>query len=144
MGANSTIIAMNKWPAEFDHIRALLALQPASGRTFIERGAENIKLDPKKAADQLDERVHELTGFRLDEMSPIPSAAGVRVPTLLVQLRRDTLVNAEIDSQQIFDALGSAEKELFWIEDSDQRFYAYNYFGEHPERMLDWFARYMN
>lgn len=144
MGANSTIIAMDKWPDEFDGIKALVALQAVSGRAFIVRGAEKMKLDPDKAAAQLDERIHELTGFRLDEMSPTPSAPAVKVPTLIAQLRRDSLIHAEIDTQQIFDALGAAEKELFWIEGSDQRFYAYNYFGEHPERLLDWFGRHMN
>jgi hypothetical protein len=144
MGGNSTIIAMAKWPKEFDHIQALFLLQPASGRTFIERGAENIKLDPKKAAKRLDERIHELSGFHLDEMSPTPSAGHVKVPTFLAQLRRDSIVNAEQDTQEIFDALGSQEKQLFWIEGSDQRFYAYNYFGEHPDLLVGWFDKHMN
>jgi hypothetical protein len=53
------------------------------------------------------------------------------------------LIHAEKDGQEIFDALGSADKELYWIEDSNQRFYAYNYFGQHPERLIDWFDRHM-
>jgi hypothetical protein len=32
---------------------------------------------------------------------------------------------------------------LIWIEESNQRFYAYNHFGQHPERLIDWFDRYM-
>jgi hypothetical protein len=35
------------------------------------------------------------------------------------------------------------QKELLWIEESNQRFYAYNYFGQHPERLVGWFDRYM-
>jgi hypothetical protein len=35
------------------------------------------------------------------------------------------------------------EKELLWIEESNQRFYAYNYFGQHPERLVGWFDRHM-
>jgi hypothetical protein len=27
--------------------------------------------------------------------------------------------------------------------ESNQRFYAYNHFGQHPERLLGWFAAHM-
>jgi hypothetical protein len=115
---------MAKWPEEFTHILALVLLNVVSGRTFIERGAENLHLDPEKAASRLDERLRELTGFRLDEETPLPYAQHVKVPTLMAQLRRDFLVHGERDGQAIFDALGAQEKELLWIEQSNQRFYS--------------------
>jgi hypothetical protein len=139
MGGNSTIIAIAKWPEEFSDIQALVLLNVVSGKTFIERGAENLHLDPVKAAARLDERVRELTGFRLDEETPLPYAKHVRVPTLMAQLRRDFLIHAERDGQAIFDALGTREKDLLWIEESNHRFYAYNHFGQHPERLIGWF-----
>ena len=144
MGGNSTIIAMAKWPDEFTHIQALVLLNVVSGKTFIERGAENLHLDPKKAAERLDERLRELTGFRLDEETPLPYAKAVKVPTLMAQLRRDFLIHGERDGQAIFDALGAQEKELLWIEESNQRFYAYNHFGRHPERLVGWFNKHMS
>ena len=144
MGGNSTIIAMSKWPEEFAHIQALVLLNVVSGKTFIERGAENFKMNPQKAAERLDERVRELTGFRLEEETPLPYAPGVAVPTLMTQLRRDFLIHAEPDGQAIFDALGAQDKKLFWIEDSNQRFYAYNYFGQHPERLVGWFDQHIS
>jgi len=143
MGGNSTIIAMAKWPDEFAHIRALVLLNVVSGKTFIEKGAENLHLDPQRAAERLDERLRELTGFRLDEETPLPYASHVKVPTLMAQLRRDFLIHGERDGQAIFDALGPEEKKLLWIEQSNQRFYAYNHFGQHPEELLGWFAKYM-
>jgi hypothetical protein len=143
MGGNSTIIAMTKWPQEFTHIKALALLNVVSGSTFIERGAENLHFDPAKAANRLDERLRELTGFRLDEETPLPHAKHVKVPTLMAQLRRDFLIHGEKDGQAIFDALGAQEKELLWIEESNQRFYAYNHFGQHPEPLLGWFAKHM-
>jgi len=91
----------------------------------------------------LDERVRVLTGFRLGEETPSPHARHVKVPTLMAQLRRDFLTLAEADGHAIFDALGAKEKELLWIEESDQRFYAYNHFGQHPDRLIGWFDRYM-
>jgi hypothetical protein len=49
MGGNSTIIAMAKWPEEFEHINTLVLLMVVSGRIFIEKAAENLRLDPAKA-----------------------------------------------------------------------------------------------
>ena len=63
--------------------------------------------------------------------------------TFVAQLRRDFLIEAEKDGQEIFDALGAEDKELFWIEDSNQRFYAYNYFGQHPEKLIEFFNEKM-
>jgi uncharacterized protein len=105
--------------------------------------AENLHLDPEKAAARLDERLRELTVFRLDEETPLPYAKHVKVPTLMVLLRRDLLIHAERVGQATFDALGAQEKELLWIEESNQRFYAYNHFGQHPERRVGWFNAHM-
>jgi uncharacterized protein len=61
----------------------------------------------------------------------------------MAQLRRDFLIHGEKDGQAIFDASGAQEKELLWIENSNQRFYAYNHFGQYPERLIGWFDRHM-
>jgi hypothetical protein len=92
---------------------------------------------PVKAAAKLNERVRELTGFRLDEETPQPYAKSVNVPTLMAQLRRDFLIHAERDGRAIFDALGAQEKEPLWIEESNQRFYAYNYIFRAASRTPD-------
>lgn len=61
----------------------------------------------------------------------------------MAQLRRDFLIHGEKDGQEIFDALGAETKELLWIEESNQRFYAYNHFGRHPDKLVGWFGRFM-
>ncbi|WP_458317853.1 hypothetical protein [Mycolicibacterium brisbanense] len=61
----------------------------------------------------------------------------------MTQLRRDFLIHAEQDGRETFDALGATNKELFWIEDSNQRFYAYNFYGDHPEKLIAWFDAHM-
>lgn len=142
MGANSTIVAMSRWPKEFRDVRTMIAVQPVSARTFVERTFETAKLDPKEGARLFDEKIHLMTGFHIDELSPLSYAKDVRIPTLQTQLRHDKTIHVS-DSQAIFDDLGAREKELLWIEGSDERFRAYNYFGEHPEPMLEWFARFM-
>ena len=34
------------------------------------------------------------------------------------------------------------DKKLFWIEGTDQRFQGYNYFGQNPKVMLEWFDKH--
>jgi len=45
--------------------------------------------------------------------------------------------------QEIFDNISAQDKKLFWIEGTDLRFQGYNYFGKHPQLMLEWFDRHM-
>lgn len=111
---------------------------------IIERGAENLGLDPVEAAKRLDRRCRETTGFSLFDFRPQAYGAGVTVPTLMAQLRRDFLIHGEKDGQEIFDSLAAKPKELLWIEPSNQRFYAYNHFGQHPERLIGWFDEHMS
>ncbi|MGV9342115.1 alpha/beta hydrolase [Streptomyces sp. NPDC003688] len=139
MGANSTIVAMDFWPEEFGGVQALVVLNTVSGKTFIEQGARNIGLDPDKAREALATKLAGLCGMRLDDESPQLYAHAVKVPTFMAQLRHDFLIDAEKDGTEIFDAIGAEDKELFWIEGSNQRFYAYNYFGQHPEKLIGWF-----
>ena len=54
-----------------------------------------------------------------DEEAPLPHAKGVKVPTLMAQLRRDLLIHGEKDGQEFFDALAAKEKEMLWIEESN-------------------------
>jgi hypothetical protein len=75
--------------------------------------------------------------------SPTPSRR-VKLPTLMAQLRRDSLIHGEKDGRALFDAPGAAAKELLRIEESSQRFYVYNHFGQHPERLAGWFGLQMS
>jgi len=47
--------------------------------------------------------------------------------------------------QKTFDLISSAEKELFWIENTTKRFRdGYNHFEKHPEKVLGFFDKEMN
>ncbi|PYI15630.1 alpha/beta-hydrolase [Aspergillus violaceofuscus CBS 115571] len=143
LGANSTIVAFDKFPGYLKDIKALIALQPVSSRVFVEVGAKNAGLDPKAAAEAFDTKIFHLTGLHIDELTPIPYTKAVTVPTMVAQVHRDSSVVPD-DIQTIYDGIGAREKELFWIEGTTRRFDGYNYFGEHPERMLGWFDKYMS
>ncbi|EXK81164.1 hypothetical protein FOQG_14409 [Fusarium oxysporum f. sp. raphani 54005] len=126
----------------FKAMKAMILLQAVSGHAFVEQGAINPGLDKETTVAAFDKRIHELTGFWLAELTPLPLAKNVTVPTLFAQVRRDTLIDTS-DSQQIFDALGSKEKKMVWIEDTDRRFDGYNYFAKEPVEMPNWFKLYI-
>ncbi len=142
MGANSTMVAVSKWPDEFEHVEAFLFHQPAPGPMLVEATARKLHLDPDNTVRAVSDRIHELSGLRLEQMTPTPYAGAVTKPTMLSQLERDWMITRPA-MEALFDAVGAAEKEMFWIEGSDQRFSGYNYYGEHPERLVDWFDRHM-
>lgn len=48
-----------------------MLLMVVSGHIFIEKGAEMMKLDPVKETEKLSKRLHEMTGMRLKEETPL-------------------------------------------------------------------------
>ena len=136
LGADSTAVAWSKHPEEFSEIQAMVMLQPVSGRPIVEQFVKGIGMDD--GFEKFDKAVHERTGFHLDEQSPIEHVKAVTIPTLVAQVHRDTMTRPD-DVQAIYDALTVEDKQLHWIEGTDERFRGYNYFGEHPEIPIDWF-----
>ncbi|KAJ5888250.1 hypothetical protein N7495_008291 [Penicillium taxi] len=135
LGANASIIAMAHYPAHFTDIRAMIALQPVSARAFIETGAKAAGLDSRTVAVEFDNTIHRLTGFHLDELSPTPYAERVQTPTLVVQVREDSMTHPS-DVQEIYDRISTDKKELFWIEGTTRRFDGYNFFGHGNSQTL--------
>lgn len=142
MGGNATIHAMTLFPEHFASVKAMILVQAVSGHTFVEQGAKNLGLDVAATTKAFDKRIHDLTGFHLSELTPIPYAKNVTCPTLFAQVRKDSLIDSK-DSQEIFDNLGSKMKDMIWIEGTTRRFDGYNYFAEKPKEMLEWFGRYV-
>lgn len=136
LGANATIVGMKKHPEEFKHIKAMIALQPVTPRVFVETAVEREKI--ANGVDLFDVAFHKRTGFHLADVWPMEYAKAVTVPTLVAQVRNDFLTK-QSNVQEIYDTLSSKDKKLFWIEGTDLRFQGYNYFGAHPELMLNWF-----
>ena len=78
LGCDSTIVAIDKHPEEFSHVKSLIALQPVSARPFIERASEDAGIE--NGPDLFDVAIHKRTGFRIDELSPIEHAKAVQLP----------------------------------------------------------------
>lgn len=140
LGANATIVGMHKHPREFADVKALIALQPVSPAVFVEKAMENQKI--ANGVELFDAAFHRRTGFHLADVWPMEYAKSVTVPTLVAQVRNDFLTKPS-NVQQIYDTISSKDKRLFWIEGTDQRFQGYNYFGQHPQLVLEWFAAHV-
>lgn len=139
-GGNATMIAMTKYPEHFKDVRCMVSPQPVSLRPFYERITEILGITDQ--FDNIDREIQLITSFRIDDMSPIPYAKNVQVPTFITQVHDDALTKPS-DVQQIFDNIPVEDKKLFWIEGTTRRWDGYNYFPEHPEQMIEWFDTHM-
>jgi len=141
LGANSTVVAMNKYPEEFRHILAMIALQPAAPRGFVEAGLARAGIADGR--ESFDKALHRRSGYRLDDFRPIEDTKAVTAPTLVAQVHDDfTMPPSYV--QEIYDNIFAEDKKLFWIEGTDLRIQGYNYFGEHPELVVEWFDTHMS
>ena len=141
LGCNSTMFAMSRYPGEFDGVRCLVGAQPLSPRFFYERLLAYSGV-PAERIEDLDQAIKINTSFSFEQLSPVTAATAVKIPTFLYQVRDDSMTKT-VDVQTIFDAVTATDKQLFWIEGTTRRWDGYNYFSRDPQRMLDWFARYM-
>jgi len=104
-------------------------LQPVFGRSIVEAFVKGVGMDD--GYERFDKAMHERTGFRRAEQSPLEHVKAVTVPTLVAQVHHDTMTRPQ-DVRDIYDAIPVREESLFWIEGTDRRFDGYNSFGMHP------------
>lgn len=139
-GGNAAMVAMTKQPELFTDVQAFICPQPASMGIGMQCIAGLYGVGDYM--QELDDEQRKLGGFANGDMTPHPYACNVKAPTFIIQVRDDAWSKPE-DVQTTFDNLTVAEKELFWIEGTTRRFDGYNYFGEHPKQMVEFFDRYM-
>jgi predicted alpha/beta-fold hydrolase len=143
MGANSTIIAMSKQPQAFKNIKCLVAVQPISMAIFVRTYAKKrlTAVGGKLLFPVIQFFVNLQSKHRLQDMSPRDYVKDLKVPTLYVQVRNDPWT--ELSDILGFYEATSTEKEFFWLESFTHRFEGYQYFGENPQRMMDWLKKWM-
>jgi hypothetical protein len=79
-------------------------------------------------------------GYSFTERAPGRFAKDIGIPTLYIQAKEDRWTELR-DIQAFYDATPGV-KELWLIEGKMKRFDAYNYFREHPERVLAFAERH--
>ncbi|MEM1182408.1 MAG: alpha/beta hydrolase, partial [Acidobacteriota bacterium] len=140
-GANAQFEAIHRHPELFENLRCLMCPLAVSMTALMTAFAELQGVS--EYMDVLDHEQVKLGGFRNGEMNPQLFVPSVKLPVFMPQVRDDAWTNNPADGQRTFDLLGSAEKELFWIEGTTRRFDGYNYFANHPEKMIAFFNKYM-
>jgi uncharacterized protein len=136
VGANSTFVAMEKYPEEFKNIVAMIALQPSPPRAFVKTAMDNAKIP--NGYELFDEAFKKKTGYVLDDFRPVEHSQADAIPTLVAQVKADFSMPFHY-VEEIYNNISAKDKKLFWIEGTDQRFQGYNYFGQNPKVMLEWF-----
>ena len=94
------------------------------------------------ALPEVADTLRRVTSMELKDMDMPRYASAVDVPTLLLQVRDDTLTTPD-DVQAIFDAMPTEQKDVIWIDGTNRRFDGYNYLPANPQPMLDWFQRFI-
>ncbi|WP_299569129.1 alpha/beta hydrolase [uncultured Williamsia sp.] len=140
LGANAAFFAMSQAPDEFDQVRCVVACQPLSPAQVLRRTLERRGV-PIQNMIELDRLVQLRAGFTLADLSPVEAARSVRPPTLMYQVRDDVMTRPD-DVQAIHDAVGTSDKELFWIDGTTRRWDGYLHFQRHPDRVLAWLDRH--
>jgi pimeloyl-ACP methyl ester carboxylesterase len=142
MGANATLLGMEKSPEEFEDIISWIIIQPLNGRTFIERICEQMGIDVDAGLTAFAPIYQKMTGFRVEDHDMRGYVKSVKLPTLMLQVRNDMNSRAS-DIQEMYDNLPVKDKELIWVEDTPWRFHGYTYFSDHPEQMVEWYDTHM-
>lgn len=141
MGGVSTFAAMTRFPAAFDGVRCLVSPQPITPRYIAQRRLAVIGLGDQ--LDQFNILLRLRTSIGLERRIPQEWAKNVRVPTLLYQVRGDTLTDPS-DVQTMYDNIPMVDKKLQWIEATTARWDGYLEFQRRPKPMLEWFDQHMS
>ncbi len=141
-GGNAAMTAMTKRPEYFEEVKAFVCAQPASINIMSKIALDGMGLGDHM--DVLDAEMEKIGGLKTSQMTPHNIAQHVKTPAFIIQ-NRDDVWTVPDDVQKTFDLIPGKDKKLFWIEEGNpKRFIGYNYFGENPEMMIEWFDKYMD
>ena len=135
-GTISTIRAMDESPEDFEDIKAFINVQPMVPKAFVEAVSKKFNIWKEDNFEIFEKQLKKRTGYTYDDVK-IP-ARSVKIPTLTVQVHDDWRITPE-SVENIHKNISNEDKKLLWIEDTDERLAGYNYFGENPEEMIQWF-----
>lgn len=141
MGCNATLVAMTKHPEDFKTIVSLIAIQPLGGTISAKQALKMCGIGDADGLERFDAALRKTSGLVTADIDMQPYAKAVNVPTLLMQVHDDPTTTPE-DIESIFANIKSAEKELFWINDSKRRYDAYQFFSNNPAKMIEWYNKW--
>ncbi|GLX87323.1 hypothetical protein tloyanaT_35760 [Thalassotalea loyana] len=141
-GGNAAFYALTKHPEYAKKVKAFVCAQPASINIMSRVAVDGMGLSEhfEFFASEIEKNI----GIKLEDMTPHKYVQNFHIPTFIIQNKED-IWTVPADVQTTFDLIPTANKKLHWIENGDtRRFIGYNYCGEYPEQMIEWFDTYMN
>lgn len=140
-GGNAALRAMTERPEYFKNVKAFVCAQPASINIMSKIAINGMGLG--EFFDDFAKEIENNTGIKLEDMTPHKHVHNLKVPMLIAQ-NKDDVWTIPDDVQKTYDLIPIKDKKLIWIEKGDtRRFIGYNYFGENPETMIEWFDTYL-
>ena len=136
-GSFITMLAMTKHAEMIKNagVKALAIIQPISPKRMF----KNFGF-PDALIAEVDKSFGEI-GISLDDLEPVKYAPNIFVPTLFVQGIMDPISSIDY-SRDVYNAIPT-EKEALWLPGNLHRFDAYNWFNDHPEKLLEFFGKYL-
>ena len=137
MGSSSTLYAygIDGGLQEAPNIKALFIVQPSNdGAFFKSMGIPGFLINQANRSS-MRRGGPDLT------ISAIDRVASVNIPTFVMQNRNDPWYDPEYVNG-VYERL-QVEKEFLWVEGLKNRLDGYGYFGDHPQKMLAWFDKYV-
>jgi len=141
LGASSTFAALTQFPELEQEVDCLIAVQPVTARTIIQRRLDAMGLSGR--IQDLEQLIVLRTGIGFQRRNPREWAKGVYVPTLIYQVHQDKLTQPG-DVQTMFDNIASPAKKLLWITGTTARWDGYLEFQRRPQPMLEWLETYLS
>ncbi|MEL7199612.1 MAG: alpha/beta fold hydrolase [Pseudomonadota bacterium] len=144
MGQGSTAEAygMENGLKSYHQIKAMVAVQPLDYGHFIDK----LGL-PGFLRRSGDKAIEKRTGMDFNTSSWLPHAKDIAVPTLVIQNRNDAYLDEDFIATY-YDSL-TVEKEMLWLDLPKEkaafanRAAAYDWIGENPEKILEWFGKHV-
>lgn len=136
-GCNSTTYAygIDNGLQNYKNIRALFAMQPITlSECLIGRGIPNETIQDANKVNLNRAGKDFYSSF-------IPAVKNINVPTILVQGKGDPIFSKSL-IEQYYNEL-KVEKEMYWIDGPDNRLAYYDWFSHSPEKLLEFFKKYL-
>lgn len=141
MGAASTMTALSKGKDQLTNARFLVAIQPVTSSVFFRSYMKAVYTPLSLLLIPIVDKIVQLRGgYAFEEMAPGRFCKDIDIPTMYIQAKEDPWTDLD-DIRSFYESTPGAE-ELWLIEGEMGRFDAYNYVGEHPERVLDFVVRH--
>jgi dipeptidyl aminopeptidase/acylaminoacyl peptidase len=139
MGSSSTTFAYGLEPEmnNYTNVKTMIAVQPLTYDYFVRAmGMPSFLI---KSANKYckNKRGVDLTGD-----SFLPYAKDISIPTMVIQNENDPMTNLDMVNRYYDDL--TVEKELLMLKLEKKRAAAYDWIGKNPDKILEWFGKYVH